>query len=202
MEPEFVKPEDIEKRSMEIIVSELNGRTWPEPEFSIIKRCIHTSADLGYADDLRFSDEAALKGIKALRNGAHVITDTNMALSGINKKVLKGYGGDAHCFIADPDVAKEAKERGCTRATVAMERAADLNCEIIYAVGNAPTALFSIYDLIVKKKVLPKLVIAAPVGFVNIIESKDLIMTAGVPYIVSYGRKGGSHIAAAICSAR
>ncbi|MDR0198266.1 MAG: precorrin-8X methylmutase [Methanomassiliicoccaceae archaeon] len=198
---EFSRPEEIEKRSMDIIESELNGRRWPEPVFSIIKRCIHTSADLDYADNLIFSEGAALKGIAALRKGAHIITDTNMVLSGINKKVLREYGGDAHCFIADPDVVREAKERGCTRAMVAMERGADLDREIIYAVGNAPTALFSIYDLMKSGKVSPKLVIAAPVGFVNIIESKDLIMSTDVPHIVAYGRKGGSNIAAAICNA-
>jgi precorrin-8X/cobalt-precorrin-8 methylmutase len=201
MNTETMRPEEIEKRSMEIITSELNGRTWPEPEFSIVKRCIHTSADFDYADNLRFSRDAAVKGIRALREGAHIVTDTTMAMSGINKVRMKEYGGEVHCFIAAPDVVREAKERGCTRATVAMERGADLGCDTIYAIGNAPTAVFRICDLIACGKTDPKLVIAAPVGFVNVVESKDAIMMSDVPYIVPYGRKGGSNIAAAICNA-
>ena len=174
---EIVKPADIEKRSMEIITEELNGRTWPEPEFSIVKRCIHTSADFEYADTLRFSEHAAMRGVEALRRGAVIVTDTKMAWSGINKKKLSEYGGEAFCFMADEDVAEEAKKRECTRAAVCMERGAALD------------------------KVRPALIIGAPVGFVNVVEAKELIMTAGVPYIVPRGRKGGSNIAATVCNA-
>ncbi len=196
---EIVKPADIEKRSMEIITEELNGRTWPEPEFSIVKRCIHTSADFEYADTLRFSEHAAMRGVEALRRGA--VTDTKMAWSGINKKKLSEYGGEAFCFMADEDVAEEAKKRECTRAAVCMERGAALDREVIFAVGNAPTALIRLYELIQEGKVRPALIIGAPVGFVNVVEAKELIMTAGVPYIVPRGRKGGSNIAATVCNA-
>lgn len=198
---EIVKPTDIEKRSMEIITEELNGRTWPEPEFSIVKRCIHTSADFDYADHLCFSEHAAMLGVEALRRGAVIVTDTKMAWSGINKKKLAEYGGEAFCFMSDEDVAEEAKTRECTRAAVCMERGAALDREVVFAVGNAPTALIRLYELIQEGKVRPALIIGAPVGFVNVVEAKELIMTAGVPYIVPKGRKGGSNIAATICNA-
>ena len=178
---EIVKPTEIEKRSMEIITSELNGRTWPEPEFSIVKRCIHTSADFDYADNLCFSENAAMLGVEALRRGAVIVTDTRMAWSGINKKKLAEYGGEAFCFMSDADVAQEAKDRGCTRAAICMERGAALGKEVIFAVGNAPTALIRLYELIKAGEVKPALIIGAPVGFVNVVEAKELIMTAGVP---------------------
>ncbi|MDO5146240.1 MAG: precorrin-8X methylmutase [Eubacteriales bacterium] len=197
----IVKPEDIENRSMEIITGELNGRTWPEPEFSIVKRCIHTSADFEYADNLCFSENAAQIGVEALRRGAHIVTDTRMAWSGINKKRLASYGGEAHCFMSDEDVAKEAKERGCTRAAICMERGAKLPGEVIFAIGNAPTALIRLYEMIQEGTIRPALIIGAPVGFVNVVESKELIMETNVPFIVPKGRKGGSNIAATICNA-
>lgn len=200
-EIKIVKPNEIEKRSMEIITQELNGRTWPEPQFSIVKRCIHTSADFDYADNLCFSENAAMLGVEALRRGAVIVTDTKMAWSGINKKKLAEYGGEAYCFMSDEDVAKEAQERGCTRAAICMERGAALGKEVIFAVGNAPTALIRLYELIQEGKVDPALIIGAPVGFVNVVEAKELIMTAGVPYIVPRGRKGGSNIVATICNA-
>lgn len=200
-EIKIVKPNEIEKRSMEIITQELNGRTWPEPQFSIVKRCIHTSADFDYADNLCFSENAAMLGVEALRRGAVIVTDTKMAWSGINKKKLAEYGGEAYCFMSDEDVAKEAQERGCTRAAICMERGAALGKEVIFAVGNAPTALIRLYELIQEGKVNPALIVGAPVGFVNVVEAKELIMTAGVPYIVPRGRKGGSNIAATICNA-
>ena len=200
-EIKIVKPNEIEKRSMEIITQELNGRTWPEPQFSIVKRCIHTSADFDYADNLCFSENAAMLGVEALRRGAVIVTDTKMAWSGINKKKLAEYGGEAYCFMSDEDVAKEAQERGCTSAAICMERGAALGKEVIFAVGNAPTALIRLYELIQEGKVNPALIIGAPVGFVNVVEAKELIMTAGVPYIVPRGRKGGSNIAATICNA-
>ncbi len=199
----IVKPEDIEKRSMEIITSELNGRTWPEPQFSIVKRCIHTSADFDYADNLKFSKDAENIGVKALRNGAHIVTDTKMAAAGINKNKLKEYGGEVHCFISDDDVVKAAKERGCTRATICMEKGAEIAKDhpVIFAVGNAPTALVRLAEMIDAGELKPTLIIGAPVGFVNVVESKELIMERDVPYIVPVGRKGGSNIAATICNA-
>ena len=198
---EIIEPHEIEKRSMAIITAELNGRTWPEPEFSIIKRCIHTSADFDYTDNLVFSDNAANIGVEAIRNGVSIVTDTNMGAAGINKKRLGKYGGQVHCFISDEDVINEARSRGCTRATVSMERAAKIDNDIILAIGNAPTALIRLNELIQKGEIKPALIIGVPVGFVNVVESKDLIMEAGIPYIVSKGRKGGSNIAASICNA-
>ena len=201
----IVKPEDIEKRSMEIITSELNGRTWPEPEFSVVKRCIHTSADFDYADNLVFSPDAANIGVQALRGGADIVTDTKMAAAGINKKKLEAYGGRVHCYISDDDVVAEAKARGCTRATVSMERGAEVAREkpLVYAVGNAPTALVRICEL-VEDGLRPAMVIGAPVGFVNVVEAKEMLIETldrhGIPYIVPRGRKGGSNIAATICN--
>ncbi|AMK13283.1 precorrin-8X methylmutase CbiC [methanogenic archaeon mixed culture ISO4-G1] len=199
----IVKPEDIEKRSMEIITSELNGRTWPEPQFSIVKRCIHTSADFDYADNLRFSPDAENIGVKAIRSGAHIVTDTKMAAAGINKNKLAEYGGQVHCFISDDDVAKAAKERGCTRATICMEKGAEIAKDhpVIFAIGNAPTALVRLAEMIDAGEVKPALIIGAPVGFVNVVESKELIMDRDIPFIVPAGRKGGSNIAATICNA-
>ena len=199
----IVKPEDIEKRSMEIITSELNGRTWPEPQFSIVKRCIHTSADFDYADNLKFSPDAENIGVKAIRSGAHIVTDTKMAAAGINKNKLAEYGGQVHCFISDDDVAKAAKERGCTRATICMEKGAEIAKDhpVIFAIGNAPTALVRLAEMIDAGEVKPALIIGAPVGFVNVVESKELIMDRDIPFIVPAGRKGGSNIAATICNA-
>ncbi len=198
---EIVRPEEIEARSMEIITKELNGKTWPEPEFSVVKRCIHTSADFDYGENLCFSKGAAALGVEALRDGISIVTDTRMAASGINKKRLREYGGEVYCFMDAPDVAEEAKRRGCTRAAICMERAAALHENLIIAVGNAPTALIRLYELIQAGEIRPVLIIGAPVGFVNVVEAKELIMTAGVPYIVPRGRKGGSNIAATICNA-
>jgi precorrin-8X/cobalt-precorrin-8 methylmutase len=186
---------------METITKELNGRTWPEPEFSVIKRCIHTSADFDYADNLCFSPNACQIGIEALKNGADIVTDTKMAMSGINKNKLATFGGQVHCYISDPDVVEEAKARGCTRSTVSMERGARIQKPVIFVIGNAPTALIELDRLIKEGTVKPALIVGVPVGFVNVVESKELIMQAGVPYIVARGRKGGSNIGAAIINA-
>ena len=200
---EIEKPMDIEKRSFEIITEELGDTPLLPGTELVVKRCIHTSADFDYADNLCFSENAANIGVEALKNGAHIVTDTRMAWSGINKKKLASFGGEAHCFMSDDDVAKEAKERGCTRAAICMERGAVLAEEknVIFAIGNAPTALIRLYELIKEGKLKPALIIGAPVGFVNVVESKELIMEAGVPFIVPKGRKGGSNIAATICNA-
>jgi len=197
----IMNPEEIEKKSMEIIASELKGRTWPEPKFSIVKRCIHTSADFDYADNLVFSKDAEKIGVDCVRKGATIVTDTKMAATGINKHAVEAYGGKVKCFISDEDVIAEAKSRNCTRAAVAMEKAAKNKGPLIIACGNAPTALITLYDLVKAGKIRPDLIIGVPVGFVNVVESKELIMELDVPYIVSRGRKGGSNVAAAICNA-
>lgn len=198
---EIFKPHEIERKSMEIITSELGDRTWPEPTFSVVRRCIHTSADFDYADNLRFSEGAVELGVKLMRSGVNIVTDTMMAFSGINKNRLESFGGKAHCFIKDQDVINEAKERGCTRATVSMEKAMELDGPIIFAIGNAPTALMRICELVKEGRLKPALIIGAPVGFVNVVESKEMAMDLGIPFIVPAGRKGGSNIAATICNA-
>ena len=201
IELEQVSPHEIEKRSFEIITEELNGRTFPEDQELVVKRCIHTSADFDYADNLCFSEHAVAKGIEAIREGACIVTDTQMARSGINKKVLARHGGEALCFMSDVDVAARAKETGSTRAAACMEKAAELDKKLIIAVGNAPTALVRLYELIGEGKIKPALIIGVPVGFVNVVQSKELIMQTNIPYIVARGRKGGSNIAACICNA-
>lgn len=198
---ENIKPMDIEKRSFEII-TELLGERKLDPENElVIKRVIHTSADFDYADNLVFSTHAVQKGIEALRGGCDIVTDTQMAKAGINKTILGKLGGEVHCFMSDPDVAAEAKERGITRAIVSMERAAKLSNPCIFAIGNAPTALVSLHEQIEAGKLHPALIIGVPVGFVNVVESKEMILSTKVPYIVARGRKGGSNVAAAICNA-
>ena len=185
IELENVLPAEIEKRSFEIITEELGDRVFDPLQEPIIKRAIHTSADFEYADSLCFSEHAVEKALDALRKGAYIVTDTQMGKSGINKKVMAEFGGEVCCFMSDPDVAETAKKNGTTRAVASMEKAAKLDRPLVFAIGNAPTALIQLYEM----------------GFVNVVQAKELIMTAGVPYIVARGRKGGSNIAAAICNA-
>lgn len=198
---EYSKPMDIESRSFAII-SELLGDRKLDPENElVIKRAIHTTADFDYADNLVFSPHAVALGIEALKHGCDIVTDTQMAKAGINKTILSRLGGQVYCFMSDEDVAKEAKTRGVTRAVVSMERAAELQKPCIFAIGNAPTALIQIHSLITAGKLNPALVIGVPVGFVNVVESKEMILPLKIPYIVARGRKGGSNVAAAICNA-
>ena len=198
---DIVKPMEIEKRSFEIITELLGDRKLDPENEPVIKRVIHTTADFEYADNLVFSPGAVAKGIEALRAGCHIVTDTSMAMSGINKTILGKLGGQVHCFIADPDVAEEAKARGITRSAVSMEKAAKLDKPCIFAVGNAPTALIALHELMEAGTVKPAFIIGVPVGFVNVVESKELILQDDVPFIVARGRKGGSNVAAAICNA-
>ena len=196
-----MKPMEIERRSFEIITEEL-GQRKIDPEFElVVKRVIHTTADFDYYDNLCFSEHAVLRMMDAIRAGCDVITDTTMAQSGINKKLLAQFGGQARCFIADPDVAEEAKARGVTRSLVSMEKAARLGKPLIFAIGNAPTALFSICDLMRAGKLKPEMIIGVPVGFVNVVEAKEEVMRTAQNYIVARGRKGGSNVAAAIVNA-
>ena len=198
---ENIKPMDIEKRSFAII-TELLGDTKLDPENElVIKRVIHTTADFDYVQNLVFSEHAVAKGIEALKGGCDIVTDTQMARAGINKTILSKLGGQVHCFMSEPDVAAEAKERGITRAIVSMERAAKLPKPCIFAIGNAPTALISLHEQMQAGKLNPALIIGVPVGFVNVVESKELIIGSEVPHIVARGRKGGSNVAAAICNA-
>lgn len=198
---ETIKPMDIEKRSFEIITEILGERRLDPENELVIKRVIHTSADFDYVENLVFSEHAVSRGIEALRGGCDIVTDTQMARAGINKTILGRLGGQVHCFMSDEDVAAEAKERGVTRAVVSMERAAKLDKPCIFAIGNAPTALVSLREQMDQGLLHPALVIGVPVGFVNVVESKELIIASGAPHIVARGRKGGSNVAAAICNA-
>ena len=203
MDIEQVAPHDIERRSMEIIGEELAAmgiELDPSVE-PVVKRCIHTSADFDYAKNLCFSPDAVAKGVEALKAGATIVTDTNMAKAGVNKAALAKLGGSVECFMADEDVAAAAKESGTTRAVACMDKAAQLEGGVIVAVGNAPTALIRLDELIKAGRISPKLVIGVPVGFVNVVASKEVIMESGVPFIVARGRKGGSNVAACICNA-
>lgn len=201
IELENVKPQEIEKKSFEIITQELGDTPLIPGTEMIVKRCIHTSADFDYAENLCFSEGAVEKAREAIRNGISIVTDTQMAKAGINKKTLAKYGGQVHCFMSDEDVAKTAKENGTTRATACIDKAAAMGEDFIFAIGNAPTALVRLYELIQEGKIHPALIIGVPVGFVNVVQSKELIMKTDVPYIVAKGRKGGSNIAACICNA-
>lgn len=200
----YMKPQDIEKHSFEIITAELGERTFPDGIAQVVKRVIHTTADFDYADNLVFSPDVIEKAKAALLSGATVVTDTNMALSGISKPALARLGGSALCYMADPEVARIAAETGTTRAVASMHRAAQEHPGAILAVGNAPTALLAIVEEI-EAGLRPALVIAVPVGFVNVVESKEALFAAcaahGVPAIAAMGRKGGSTVAAAICNA-
>ncbi len=202
-EIEIVKPEDIEKKSFELIEKELASMniSLPEQNAPVIKRVIHTTADFDFASTLRFSPDAVKIARRLIKNGADIITDTNMAKAGISKSSLARFGGQIHCFMADEDVAREAKERGVTRALVSMERAAGLGKKLIFALGNAPTALISLYEMMKAGKYSPNFVIGVPVGFVNVVAAKELFLGGQVPYIINEGRKGGSTVAAAICNA-
>lgn len=201
VELENVKPRDIEKRSFEIITKELGDKKLLPGTELIVKRCIHTSADFDYADNLAFSENVVEKAMQAIKEGACIVTDTQMAKSGINKRALARYGGEVYCFMSDTDVAEIAKKNGTTRATASMDKAAAMDKKLIFAIGNAPTALVRLYELIEDGKLDPALIIGVPVGFVNVVQSKELIMEADVPYIVARGRKGGSNIAACIVNA-
>ncbi|MBQ2679925.1 MAG: precorrin-8X methylmutase [Firmicutes bacterium] len=198
---ENIKPMDIEKRSFEIITEMLDGRTFPPEEEPVIKRAIHTTADFDYADNLVFSKNAVKKGLSALKAGCDIVTDTQMAKAGINKSILEKLGGRVHCFMSDADVAEEAKMRGVTRAYVSMERGAKIEKPCIFAIGNAPTALIRLRELLDAGEIEPALIIGVPVGFVNVVESKELIISSNAPYIVARGQKGGSNVAAAIVNA-
>ena len=201
-----VLPEDIEKTSFSIIEQELRekGREIPEDKKHVILRVIHTTADFEYLDTLQFSDGVLETASGAIRRGARIVTDTTMAMAGINKRKLASFGGEVRCYIADPDVAEQAALEGKTRSAAAVDKAVreaeQSGVPLIFAVGNAPTALLALEEKI-RQGYRPELVVAVPVGFVNVVEAKERIMRSGAPFICSRGRKGGSNVAAAIINA-
>ena len=206
MTPQHHLPADIERTSISIITRELDelGLTPPPETAAVVKRVIHTTADFDYAKNLRFTPGAVQAAVRALQRGAVIVTDTNMALAGISRPGLAKLGCEAVCYMADPAVAEAAKQAGTTRAVSAMHRAAREHPGAILAVGNAPTALLTIAEEI-EAGLRPALVIGVPVGFVNVVESKETLFAIceqhGVPAIAAMGRKGGSNVAAAICNA-
>lgn len=202
-ELEHVKPADIEKRSFEIISSELTnmGISLEEKNAPFIMRAIHTTADFDYAETLKFSNGAVdiLKSL--IKSGANLVTDTRMAFSGINKKAALENNCQVYSYIDDLDLAKEAKNLGVTRSSLCMKKGMELDGPVIFVVGNAPTALVTIRELFDAGIYKPAFVIGVPVGFVNVVQSKEMIMETDIPYIVNQGRKGGSNVAAALVNA-
>ena len=200
MKIENIAPMDIERESFATITRELGDRVLDPEQAPIIKRVIHTTADFEYADTLYFSPNVVELAKAAIRGGATIVTDTQMAWSGINKRAAARFGCEVKCFMSDEDVAQEAKAQGVTRARVAVDKAARLGDNLIFVVGNAPTALIRMRELI-DGGLRPKLIVGVPVGFVNVVASKELIMETEVPCIVARGRKGGSNVAACIINA-
>ena len=197
---EYTKPDEIEKRSFEIIGSELPRPL--DPTFApVIMRVIHTTADFEYVESLAFSGGVIEHAIAALRRGAQIVSDTNMVKAGVDKTRLHALGGEVFCFMRDEDVAEAARRGGATRARAAIDKAAAIGKPMIFAIGNAPTALMRICELFKAGQCSPILVIGVPVGFVHVVESKEMLMQSGIPYITARGRKGGSNVAAAICNA-
>lgn len=199
---EYIKnPKAIEKRSFEIIESQVDKKLIDQKEWPVIRRVIHTTADFDFAKLLDFSEDAIDTGVAALKSGFNIVTDTRMAMAGINKKNLGILGCGVQCFIRDPRIAQIAKEQGITRSMASMIIASKDEKNKIFALGNAPTALFKLIELIDSGITKPALIIGVPVGFVGAEESKEALSKLSVPYIVTRGRKGGSPIAAAIVNA-
>lgn len=203
MESLAMKPEEIETASFQIIEQEAGIHDWSPEEWQVVRRAIHTSADFEYSQSMIISDNAVTAATTALKQGAAIITDTNMALSGINKTRLVPYGCSVTCHVADPDVAEQARREGITRSVAAMRKAAASADNAIFVIGNAPTALFELLRLIQEGTVKPALIIGLPVGFVGAEESKNALAAGGheIPFITNIGRKGGSNVAAAVVNA-
>lgn len=199
-EIELVPPDKIEEKSFAIIRENLSRTGLSDGQMQVLLRVIHTTADFDYEKNLVFTEDAVKTAKELLARGTDIVTDTAMAAAGIHKRSLTRLGGKVLNFLAEPDVAREARERGLTRSWVSMERAAALARPLIFAIGNAPTALLSLAELM-DRGYRPALIIAVPVGFVNAEQSKELILQKGAPCIAARGRKGGSNVAAAIVNA-
>ena len=198
---EIIAPEEIEKRSFQIIREELGENFCVEELKPIVVRVVHTTADFEFAKILKTGNDFINRFASAIKGGATIVTDTRMAYSGISKHLVEKFGGRVLCFMDDPEVAKEAQERHVTRASICMERASKLDEEVIIAIGNAPTALLRVCELVREGVFVPQALVGVPVGFVNVVESKNLLKNTDIPYIISEGRKGGSNVAAAIVNA-
>ena len=196
-----MKPEEIERLSFQIIESEVGSHRFPPEQWSVVRRVIHTTADFDYAHSIRIHPDALAQGIAAIRRGCTIVTDTQMAKVGMRDRDLRRFGVSVKCYIGDPAVGKAARQNGTTRAKAAVDKAADEVTGGIYVVGNAPTALLRLIELILQDKCRPELIVGFPVGFVNAAESKAALMKQPVPYITNVGRKGGSNVAAAVLNA-
>lgn len=193
-------PQDIEKRSFEIISEGMKRKDFTEEELKVVMRMIHTTGDFDYENIAVIKNDAINVGIEAIKKGARIVTDTKMGFSGINKTALNKSGCTLDCYIGDPRVFEISKERGITRSMAAVEMAAEKGCDI-FVVGNAPTALFRIGELIKEGKISPSLIVGVPVGFVGAAESKEYIREFDIPSISTIGTKGGSNVAAAVINA-
>ncbi len=196
-----MKPDEIERLSFQIIDQEAGTHDFTDPQWSIVRRMIHTTADFDFKEMVRFHPQAVSAGIEAIRNGQMIITDTNMTRVGIRKKEIEAYDGRVKCYMDDPLIHEKAKAEGCTRAKAAVDIAAAEVKDGIYVVGNAPTALLRLIELVGAKKARPALIVGLPVGFVNAAESKAALMEMDTPYITNVGRKGGSNVAASVINA-
>ncbi len=200
-----LRPEEIEAESFRIIEAEAGSHSWSPSEWPVVRRAIHTSADFDYLRSMTFSPDAVPSGITALQTGRGLVTDTTMALAGINKRLLARFGGDFSCHVADPDLALTAGKEGLTRSILAMRRAAADPSNGIFVIGNAPTALFELLRLVREEGLRPNLIIGLPVGFVGAEESKGALIREAsefnIPFITNRGRKGGSNVAAAVVNA-
>ena len=196
-----MKPLEIEQLSFQIIDSEAGDHGFPPDQWPLVRRVIHTSADFEWQAMIRLHPQAIACGVAAIRAGATVVTDTNMARVGIRQRDMEAFGGSVRCYMADERVAATAAREGTTRAKAAVDLAAAELSGGIYVVGNAPTALLRLIDLIDQGQATPALVVGLPVGFVNAAESKALLLDSDVPFITNVGRKGGSNVAAAVVNA-
>jgi precorrin-8X/cobalt-precorrin-8 methylmutase len=196
-----MKPDDIEGLSFKIIEAEAGEHAFPPDQWAVVRRMIHTSADFDYLRTVRFHPRAVAAGLTALRGGKTIVTDTNMALVGIRKDGLRAFGVTAVCLMTDPAVARTAADSGTTRARAAVDAAVELMADGIYVIGNAPTALLRLVELITEGRARPALVVGLPVGFVNAAESKQSLLALDTPYITNVGRKGGSNLAASVVNA-
>lgn len=201
VQPRLLAPEAIEAESFRIIEEELGPHTFAPAEFSIVRRVIHATADFEFSKNLVFHPEAIARGVAAIKVGSRVVVDVAMIQAGVSKPALMSFGGDVQSYITDPDVVEEAKREGITRAIASMRKAARLAPDAIYAIGNAPTALFEVLNLIHAGKMAPALVVGVPVGFVSAVESKAALIESGYPHIAARGRKGGTPVAVSILNA-
>jgi precorrin-8X/cobalt-precorrin-8 methylmutase len=200
-----LRPEEIEAESFRIIDAEVGAHCWSPLQWPVVRRVIHTSADFDYARAMVFSDGAVTSGMEALRRGRGIVTDTTMAVAGINKRLLARFGVNTSCFVADPGVTREAAQQGITRSILALRKGAVVPDNGIFVIGNAPTALFELLRLVREEGLRPDLVIGLPVGFVGAEESKEALLRQapgrGIPFITNRGRKGGSNVAASVVNA-